>query len=185
VSGPDRPDDVFLTLEDEARHAEEVAARSERHQRLQRARELATWAGTLEDLAERRLGVVVQLAGSRRVRGHLVAAEPDLVAVRSDAGQLVIVRLDAVRLVRPQPGVAAAVATGDRQRVAGRRFIEVVQQLVEDRARILLGLDGLEEPVSGRLRAMGEDVLTVELDPTPRGLAYLPLGRVQDLTVEP
>jgi len=185
VSGSDRSEDEFLRLEDEARHAEEVAARSERHQRLQRARELATWAGTLEDLAERRLGVVVQLAGSRRVRGTLVAAEPDLVALRSEAGQLVIVRAGAVRLLRPQPGVAAAIATGDRQRVAGRRFIEVVQQLVEDRARVMLGLDALEEPVIGRLRALGEDVLTVELDPTPRGLAYLPLGAVQEVTVEP
>lgn len=179
------PDEAFLSLEDDARHAAEVAARSERHQRLQRASELATWVGTLEDLAERRLPVVLQLAGSRRVRGSLVAAEPDLVALRSEAGQLVVVRAAAVRVLRPQHGVAATIATGDRQRVAGRRFVEVLQQLTEDRARVLLGLDGVDEPVVGHLRALGEDVVTVELDPTPRDLAYLPVGAVQDVTIDP
>jgi hypothetical protein len=185
VSEQDVPDEVFLTLEDDARHAAEVAARSERHQRLQRATEVATWMGTLEDLAERRLPVVVHLAGGRRVRGSLFAVEPDLVALRSEAGQLVVVRAAAVRMLRPQHGVAAAVATGDRQRVTGRRFLEVLQELTEDRARVLLGIGDLDEPVVGRLRAMGEDVVTVALESTPPGLAYLPLAAVQEITVDP
>lgn len=179
------PDDAFLSLEDDARHAAEVAARSERHQRLQRASEVATWMGTLEDLAERRLAVVVHLAGSRKVRGSLIAAEPDLVALQSEVGQLVVVRAAAVRVLRPQHGVVAAVATGDRRRVAGRRFVEVLQELTEDRVRVLLGLADLGEPVVGRLRALGDDVVTVALESTPRGLAYLPLAAVQDVTVDP
>lgn len=185
MNAPDRPDDAFLRLEDDARHAAEVAARSERHQRLQRASELATWAGTLEDLAERRLPVVLQVAGGRSFRGSLVAAEPDLVALRSDAGQLVIARAAAVRVLRPQPGIPVAVATGDRQRVRGRRLVELLQELSEERTRVLLGLDAIEEPLAGRLRAVGEDVLTLELEGQPRALAYLPVVAVQDLVLDP
>lgn len=184
MSGAGQPDDAFLSLEDDARHAAEVTARSERHRRLQRASEMATWAGTLEDLAERRLPVVLQVAGGRAFRGRLVAAEPDLVALRSEAGQLVVVRADVVRLLRPQPGVPVAVATGDRQRVAGRRLVEVLQELTEERARVLLGLDGLPEPVPGRLRALGEDVVTLELETTPRALAYLPVSAIQELVLD-
>lgn len=182
-TGP--PDDAFLSLEDDARHAAEVAARSERHRRLQRASEVATWAGTLEDLAERRLPVALQVAGGRAYRGRLVAAETDLVALRSEAGQLVVIRADVVRLLRPQPGVPVAVATGDRQRVAGRRFVDVLQELTEERARVLLGLDGLTEPLAGSLRALGEDVVTLELEATPRALAYLPVGVIQEFVLDP
>ncbi len=186
MTRPETPDEVFLSLEDEARQAAEVAARSERHQRLQRASEVATWTGTLEDLAERRLPVVLRVVGGRAFRGNLIAAEPDLVALRSGAGQLVVVRTAAVRLLRPQPGVPVAVAMGDRQRVAGRRMVEVLQQLTEDRARVLLGLDGLDEPLAGRLRALGEDVVSLELDDAaPRALVYLPVGAVQDVVVDP
>lgn len=184
MTSPGPSDDAFLTLEDDARHAAEVAARSERHQRLQRASEVATWAGTLEDLAERRLPVILQVAGGRAHRGRLVAAESDLVALRSDAGQLVVVRADAVRLLRPSPGEPVAVATGDRQRVVGRRLVEVIQELTEERARVTLGLDGGAEPVSGRLRALGEDVVTLELDASPRALAYLPLRAVQEVVLD-
>ncbi|MFU8839624.1 MAG: hypothetical protein ACNA8R_02750 [Nitriliruptoraceae bacterium] len=186
MNRPEPPDEAFLSLEDEARHAAEVAARSERHQRLQRASEVATWTGTLEDLAERRLPVVLRVAGGRAFRGNLVAAERALVALRSDADQLVVVRTEAVRLLRPQPGVPVAVAMGDRQRVAGRRMVEVLQQLTEERTRVLLGVDGIQEPVAGRLRALGEDVVTLELDDaTPRALVYLPISAVQDVVVDP
>jgi hypothetical protein len=184
MTSPEVPDEAYLALEDDARHAAAVAARSERQQRLQRASEVATWAGTLEDLAERRLPVVLRVAGSRTFRGSLVAAEADLVALRSDADQLVVVRADAVRSLRPQPGVPVAVATGDRQRVAGRRLVDVLQELTEERARVLLGLDGIEEQVAGRLRALGEDVVTLELESTPRALVYLPLQAVQDVVVD-
>lgn len=185
MSGRGRPDDPFLDLEDEARHAAEVAARSERSQRLQRASEVATWAGTLADLAERRLPVVVEVAGGRSVHGNLVAAEPELLGLRTATGQLVILRASAVRLLRPQPGLPVAVATGDRDRVRGRRFVEVLQELTEDRVRVLLGLDGVPEPIAGTLRSLGEDVVSLELASVPPGLVYLPLAAIQEVVLEP
>ncbi|MFP4149694.1 MAG: hypothetical protein ACLFUG_08745 [Nitriliruptoraceae bacterium] len=179
------PLDPYLALEDDARQAAEAAARGERTQRLQRASEVATWVGTLEDLAERRLPVVVQLAGGRSVRGQLVASEPDLLALRGDAGQLVVVRSLAVRMLRPRPEVPAAVAAGDRRRLAGRRFVEVLEELTEERAVVQLGIEGLEAPLAGALRALGEDVLTLELASEPRSLVYLPLLAVQEVAIGP
>lgn len=173
--------DPYLELGDAARHAEAVASRSERRSRLERASETATWRGTLRDLAERRLPVTVRIDGGASRRGSLVAIGADHLALRAGTGQLVLLRLDAVQLVRPEPGLSAPVATGDRERVQGQRLATVLAALVEDRTRIQLGCVGLDEPVVGELVGLGEDVLTVEVDAADRGTVYLPLAVVSEV----
>lgn len=173
--------DPYLELGDAARQDAEVAARSERRSRLERASEVATWRGTLRDLAERRVPVSLRLAGGRTRRGSLVAVGADHLGVRTAAGQLVLVRLDAVRSLRPEPGLPAPTATGDRDRVEGRHLVEVLAEFVEERARVVLGCDGWDEPLVGELSGLGEDVLTLRVEGVDRGTVYLPLAAVTEV----
>lgn len=186
MSGPlGGPDDPYVALGDDARQAGEVAARSERRSRLERAGEVATWRGTLRDLAERRSRISVRLADGGVRRGSLTAVGADHLAVRTSAAQLLLILLDSVRTIRPEPGSPAPVATGDRDRVEGRRLVEVLAELVEERARILLRCDGMDEPLVGDLVGLGEDVLTFRVDGVDHGTVYLPLDAVTEVVAEP
>ena len=176
--------DAFLELGDAARVDEEIAARGERRSRLARAREVATWIGTLRDLAEHRQPAIVTLAGGRSYRGALVAVGRDHVAVRSSGGQLALLRTSAIRSLRPEPGSAAAIATGDRERSEGRTLVEVIERLVEDRARVVLGLQGVDELLPGVLLGLGEDVISLRAEPGETGLAYVPTRAVRELLLD-
>lgn len=173
--------DPYLALGDDARQEAEVAARSERRSRLERASEVATWRGTLRDLAERRVPVSLRLAGGATRRGCLVAVGADHLGVRTEAGQLVLVLLAAVRALRPEPGLPAPAATGDRDRVEGRRLVEVLAAHVEERERIVLGCDGWEEPLAGEIVALGEDVVTLQVEGVERSTVYIPLAAVTEV----
>ncbi len=184
MSGAKEGRDPYVALGDDARQAAEVAARSERRSRLERASEVATWRGTLRDLAERRRRVSLRLADGGIRRGSLAAVGADHLAVRTGADQLVLVLLGNVRMIRPEPGSPAPVATGDRDRVEGRRLVEVLAELVEERARIVLRCDGMDEPLAGDLLGLGEDVLTLRVDGVEQGTAYLPLHAVVEVVAD-
>ncbi len=179
---PDR--DHYLELGDDARLAEEVAARSERRSRLLRASEVATWAGTLEDLVERRSPVVIRLAGNRSYRGALVALGRDHVAVRTSAGQVALLSTAAIRSVRPEPGAAPAPATGDRERSQGRTLAEALERCTEEARRIVLGLEGVDELLAGAVIALGEDVVTFRVDARDHGVLYLPMHAVREILLD-
>ncbi|MFO7778201.1 MAG: hypothetical protein R6V28_07615 [Nitriliruptoraceae bacterium] len=179
---PDR--DRYLEFGDHARLAEEVAARSERRSRLLRASEVATWAGTLADLVERRSPVVLRLAGSRTYRGALVALGRDHVAIRTPSGQVALVSISALRSVRPEPGAAAPPATGDRERSHGRTLAEVLERCTEESRRIVLGLDDVDELLTGEVIALGEDVVTFRVDAQDHGVLYLPVLSVREIVVD-
>jgi hypothetical protein len=179
---PDR--DRYLELGDHARHTEEVAARAERRSRLLRASEVATWAGTLEDLVERRSIVVLRLVGNRSYRGTLVALGRDHVAVRTSSGQVALLATVSIRSVRPEPGAAATPTTGDRERSEGRTLAEVLARCTEEARRIVLGLDGVDELLTGTVIALGEDVVTFRVDARDHGVLYLPIRGVREIVVD-
>jgi len=179
---PDR--DRYLEFGDRARLVEEIAARSEERSRLLRASEIATWAGTLEDLAERRSTVVVRLSGGRNHRGALVALGRDHVAVRTPGGQLALLATSAIRSLRPEPGTAAAPATGDRERSAGRTLAEILDRCREENTRIVVGLEGVDEPLTGEVVALGEDVVTFRVDAQDHGVLYVPLDAVSAIVMD-
>ena len=176
--------DAFVELGDDARLGEEVAARTERSQRLTRASELASWAGTLEDLAERRVEVVVVLEGGRAYRGALVAVGLDHVALRTPGGQLALLRTSTLRAVRPEPSTPAPVATGDRERSHGRRLADVLDRLAEGRERVVLGLRGVDDRLAGQLLGMGADVVTLRVEAGTAGVVYLPLDAVGEVVLD-
>ncbi|MEX2549505.1 MAG: hypothetical protein WD638_04700, partial [Nitriliruptoraceae bacterium] len=166
--------DPHLDLTDDARLAEEIATRAEGRSRAERAAEIATWAGTLHDLAERGIAAVVRLDGGRAYRGAIEAIGVDHVAVRTSGGTVALLLREAIRAVRPQPGLRAPVATGDRHRSVGRTLPEILLRLAEDGTRVALGLEGLDEPLTGRVLGLGEDVITLQVDAGDQGVVYLP-----------
>ena len=184
MSGRGPGSDPFLELGDAARLDEEIAARGERRSRLSRASEVATWAGTLEDLVERRQQAVVRMAGGHAYRGTLVALGRDHLAVRSRGHQVALLHLAAIRIIRPEPGSAVPVATGDRERSDGRTIREVLGLLAEERARVVLGLGEVDDLLAGVLVGLAEDVITLQVDGGDADVLFLPLGAVHELLLE-
>lgn len=185
MSGRPPSPDPFVHLADDAVQDAAVRARSERRGRQQRATEVATWIGTLRDLAERRIVVSLRVRSGRVHRGTLVAVARDHVAVRLAAGRLVFVALPAVRTVRPEPGEAAPPAMGDRDSAQDRTLGEVVARLAEDRAPVVLGVRDLEAALAGEVVGLGEDVLTLRVAGADRATVYLPLDILDEVAIDP
>lgn len=180
-SAPDR--EPFRELLDASVAEQAVAARARERLLRQRAEEGARFAGTLRDIAEAGGVVTVRTEAGVAHQGRLVAVGLDHCAVATVRGPVVFVALDAVALVRPEPGAAHAAATGERDAAQDRTLLEVLARLVDDRPRVALLARGSPEPVTGELRAVGEDVVTVRLDGDTRGTAYVRAAAITELVV--
>jgi hypothetical protein len=176
--------DPYLELADEAAHEAAVRARTEGRHRRERASEVATWIGTLRDLAEREVAVSLRARSGRVHRGAIVGLGPDHVAVRLPAGSLALIALDAVRTVRPEPGRPAPPAMGDREAAQDRTLVEVVHRAVEDRQPLVLVVRDLPDPLHGEVIGLGDDVLTLRLGGADRGTVYLPLDALEEVVLE-
>ena len=176
--------DPYLDLADDASLRAAVSARIDERSRHERATELATWTGTLRDLAERAVPVVVRTGHGRTHRGVLVAIGIDHLAIRLMSTALVLVAIDTVRLVRPDPGANGRAATGDRDRSQDRTLAEELALLAEQVHIVVVGLRGIEDPVRGVVLGLGEDVLTLRGDGADGGTSYLPLGAIAELLIE-
>jgi hypothetical protein len=185
VSGPRPPArDPYVDLADEASHEAAVRARAEERDRRERATELATWVGTLRDLAERRAVVSLRSRSGRVHRGALVGMGLDHVVLERPGGSLVLLALDAVRTVRPEPGEAAPPAMGDRESPQDRTLAEVLHRLVEGRRPVVLVVEEVAEPLHGQVIGFGEDVVTLRLTGAERGTVYLPLATVDEVVLD-
>jgi hypothetical protein len=176
--------DPYVDLADEAAHEAAVRARAGERQLKARAAELANWAGTLRDLAEREVGVVLTGRSGRTHRGVLVAVAEDYVAMRLPAGQTVAVAGDAVASVRPEPGLATAPAMGDRDRAQDRTLLELIDRAAEERRRVAVAVEGAADVMQGTLVGVGEDVLSLRLESHDRGMVYVRAGAVLEIVVE-
>lgn len=182
MTAPDPPVDPFLALTDDAAHRRAVTARREARERRRRAEELAGWVGTLRDVAERGRTVVLRTA-RRRHRGQLAAVAADHLVVRLHPRGTVLVALDAVRFLRPEPDAPAPPATGDRGHAFDRTLDEALHRLAEDGEVVGLGLRDVDEPVSGTVVGLGEDVVSLR-PATSAGVVYVPLPAVQEIAVD-
>jgi hypothetical protein len=176
--------DPYVDLADDAAHEAAVRARVEQRERRERATEVATWIGTLRDLAERRVMVSLRARSGRVHRGALVGVGRDHVALRLPAGSVALISLDATRTVRPEPGEPAPPAMGDRDSAQDRTLIETFGRLVEDRRPVVVVVRDLDEPLHGDVIGFGEDVVTLRLSGADRGTVYLPLAAVDELVLE-
>ena len=167
----------------QAARVDEAARRRARERwLLQAAEEGGTLHGVLTDLAERAVPVAVRTAGGRRHGGRVGAVGLDFVALDVPAGSPVIVALGAVASVRAQAG--AAPPAGDRAVRCELALTEVIAGLAAEREQVMVvSLDG-GEAVTGTVRALGRDVVTVRLDgPVPATTAYVPLAAIGEIVL--
>ncbi len=141
------------------------------------ADEESTLTGVLVDLAEHGRPVTVHLTNGRRHRGTIAAVGRDVVELRSSVGERVVVAIDALDSVRPQPDAVAV--PGDGPVPTGVTLVERVGRLAEQRERVLI-VARSGEATSGEITAVGRDVVTVALD--GGGLAYVALASVAEVS---
>lgn len=155
-------DQVILRGIAEARVDDAAAARARAHWLARQAEEEATLTGALCDLAERRAPVRLTVQGGHLVRGVVDHADPTLTVVITPDGMRTIVRTDRVVQVRTEPGHSPATAPVRRHipAVASCGFTDQLRRAGAERAEtVICTADGAV--VTGRLRALGHDVLTV------------------------
>lgn len=167
-------DDPLLELLDRARAEQAGRGRSRERSLRQQAEEDATLAGTLLDLAERRSAVTVRTATGRTHHGAALAVGHDFVVVRGENGVDTFVALAAIATVRPY---RAPPASGDRV-PSDTRLVDVLGAAAPDRPRVALVAG--TEVVAGELRAVGADVVTVQLDGPERPLAYVSSASISE-----
>lgn len=141
----------------------------------------ATFAGVLMDLAERGTAVALSTAGGRRHHGRVEVLGADFVALRLAAGGEVLLALSALTSVRTAPRSDTAV--GERVVTTELRLVEVLAELAAERARVLLVPTDATASVTGELRAVGQDVVTVRTDGEPTATAYVALRSVAEVVL--
>ncbi len=184
MSQPRPPHDPYLELADDAAHEAALRSRAESRARLERAERTATWLGTLHDLAERGVEVAVTAASGRRHRGALVGVATDHLALRSGEDRLVLVALDTVRMVRPEPQQRLGSATGDRPPPGDRTLADALDRHVEQRRALTVVLRDVPEPLRGQPVAIGEDVLSLRLTVGDPATVLLPVAAVVEVIVD-
>jgi hypothetical protein len=162
--------------------AEQAASSRARERWLrQQAEEEATFAGVLADLVERRTPVAVTSTSGRRHQGELIAVARDFAALRAPGGATVLLALDALAAVRPVPHRDVP-PTGEARTPIRLSLLDVLARVAADRPRVHVGLRG-GDGVTGELRAVGDDVVTLVLDGDPRGVAYVRVASMSDVSL--
>lgn len=158
------------------------AARQRTRQRWLRvqAEEEASTIGALVDLAERGRPVVLDV-GEHRVRGTIVGVGADFLALRSERDQDMLVRTDAVEVVRAEPGGRAVI--GDRTVLVEVALDAVVGPLAADRPEVLIRTRS-GQVVRGELRSAGADVVRLRTDGDPPAPVWIPLAAVAVLILQ-
>lgn len=154
-----RHDDPSLELLDAATHEAASRSRAARRDLAARAAELATWRGTLHDLAEARRPLALQLRDGRRHDGHLRAVALDHVILAARNGTTVLVPLGAVAAIHLSPEAVPRAASGDREQPQDRTLLEALVDLLEVDAEVAVGVG--TTPITGHVVGAGEDVLTL------------------------
>ena len=131
--------------------------------------------GTLIDLAERGTEVVLRTMDGQSQRGGLRLVAGDFVILTSDAGDT-WVATNGIDSVRPSADERHGAATGDRSAV-DMIFGEALGRLAPDRPPVAVRTAG-GESVLGALRAVGADVVTLELDGPGRPVCYVSLASI-------
>ncbi len=175
--------DPLVDVLDEGRADEGLTVRARERSLWAAAEEGAQFAGTLVDLAERGSPVAVRSQTGRTHHGALTAVGADFCVVRADNGTEIHVRLSAIATVRPHAGEHHGAATGDRGPVLDRLLTEVLGRVAEERRRVTLVTRG-GDVVAGRLRAVGADVVSVDLDGGGRQSCYVAAAAITEVVVD-
>lgn len=169
-----KPDnDPTVQLRDDEALRAAVESRGDERLLTRVSAESATFVGTLRDLAERRVGTSLLLRGDHVFQGTLVAVAVDHVVLVTAADQLTHVRTNAIVSARADPGVRVPIAQGHRMPGDHLTLLERLGRWEQDRPVVAILVDGRIEPVRGRLIAVGEDVISLDVADDRRP-SYLP-----------
>jgi hypothetical protein len=141
----------------------------------------ATFSGVLLDLAERGSGVTVATVAGHRRQGVIQVLGADFVALRAATGREVLVSTSSIASVRTAPAVG--IASGERVVTTGLRLGDVLGELAAERARVRLVLLDGGEALTGELRSVGQDVVTMRTDGDAPATAYARLGAVAEVVL--
>lgn len=160
--------------------ADEAAAGRIRERWLrQQAAEAATLAGIALDLAERRARVSVRTRAGRSHHGRVDAVGRDFLVMRSASSRPTFVAMAAVAWLRPEPG-AAGDGTGDRGAPLDVSLADVLLRLSGDRPHLQVTVG--DETVTGQLRSVGADVLTMRIDGDPPASAHIRMDAIYEVS---
>ena len=188
----DGPVDIDALLADLSRwtgdQIVDEATRSRTRERWlrQQQHEGATFGGLVLDLVELGAEVTVRTTSGRTHAGGLSGAGPDFIVVRTRGGAPTFIALSAVAFLRPPPGHRLAEAASDRELPGGASLTEVVITLAVDRPRVQVVTAGADDVITGDLRSVGTDVVTIRLDgdgATGSGNLYVRLDTITELTL--
>lgn len=163
--------DPHLDLLDEARLASAAEDRLQRRLLTAAEEQDATFRGTLEELAETGVDLVVHTTVGRRIRGAVRALSTDHVTLAGDHGRA-WVRLDAVTVLRISDGAEVRPGGGDRTARPSVRLADALRDLVEDRSTVEVLFDG-GTGIRGTAVAAGHDLLTLRDGNGDRAIAHL------------
>jgi hypothetical protein len=165
----------------DARVESSADARAREHWLRAAADADATFSGVLLDLAERGVALAVATVAGRRHRGVVQVIGADFIALRVGSGSEVLLAVAAIASVRTSD--ATGMSAGERVVTTDLRLGDVLGELATDRARVrLFVLDG-SDAVSGELRSVGQDVVTIRTDGEARGLAYVRTAAVVEVAL--
>jgi len=157
-------------------------ARSRERWLKQQALEAADLAGVLVDLAEQGQPVLITLSTGRQHQGTPMGVGVDVVTISSAMGLPVHLAIEAITSVKPAPGQATPPEPiGESRGARSGRLAHVLADAAPERPRVMLGLVG-GETVSGELRSVGTDLVTVLRDGDPPWPIYVRLGSVCDVS---
>jgi len=185
---PDRASDGDLTRLISSVRADDARGSRLRERTLRAAASAdATMVGVLVDLAEGRGQLAIRMTSGRLLRGTVELVGLDAVALRTSAGSLSLLRLDAIVWIRRVPGSPAGEAVtepaGARPAARQATFVALAAGLAAERPQVALAVPGEEGLLTGELRSVGVDVVTVRLDGAPPVTAYFFASQVSELTV--
>jgi hypothetical protein len=129
----------------------------------------ATLSGVLMDWAERGDTLSIRTSSGRTIRGPIVLVAADAIGVARRAGRLTLVPMRCVALIRSHDsGKRAPDTSGNRVPRRAASLAAIVGGLVGARPQVAIAVDGEPGLVTGELRAVGADILTVSADPRVR-----------------
>jgi hypothetical protein len=172
-------DGDLVRLVADARAADAARSRSRERNLRTSALTEATLAGVLLDLAERGDRVSVRTEFGRTLSGHVTLVAQDGVVLEGTLGTSYL-RFDGIATVRCPASRLLVEPSGDRRPPRSATLAALLADLAPERPRVAIAVTGERALLSGELRAVGSDVVTVAVADGP---VYVAARHMSELTV--
>lgn len=175
------PDPLLSLLDEERTNAIHRGRTRAQWLRIQ-AQSEATLAGTLLDLAENRAPATIRTRAGNTHSGVIGTVGRDFLAMVTRADTHIYCALDAVTTVRSRSTGRHGPSSGDRKGAVDLLLREFLAAAAEDRPWATLTLDSGEQ-VSGRLHAVGLDVVTMLVEDDESSTCYVSSPEIAEALV--